>query len=180
MLTLTKIQTNHSLYNFVEGLLHQSFPVDERRDDDVQRYNTDHNPAFNCYLITDEEGENETAIGLITVWELNGFRYVEHLATSPKVRNKGYGKRIMETLKDEFPGTIILEVERPKDEMSIRRIEFYKRCGFSLCLQDYIQPPYRKGGNNLPLYLMYSGTASIDEQYPEIRDEIYRKVYDVK
>ena len=38
MLTLTKIQTNHSLYNFVEGLLHQSFPVDERRDDDVQRY----------------------------------------------------------------------------------------------------------------------------------------------
>ena len=86
----------------------------------------------------------------------------------------------METLKDEFPGTIILEVERPEDEMSIRRIEFYKRCGFSLCLQDYIQPPYRKGGNNLPLYLMFSGTASIDEQYPEIRDEIYRKVYDVK
>ena len=43
MLTFTKIQTSHSLYSFVEGLLHQAFPVDERRDDDAQRYNTDHN-----------------------------------------------------------------------------------------------------------------------------------------
>lgn len=179
MLTFTKIQTSHSLYSFVEGLLHQAFPIDERRDDDAQRYNTDYNPLFSCLLITDTTEEKET-IGLITVWQLKGFRYVEHLATSPAIRNKGYGKRIMEALQKEFPGIIILEVERPEDEMSTRRIAFYQRCGFTLCQQDYLQPPYRKGGKSLPLYLMYTGTDSIDEQYPEIRDEIYRKVYDVK
>ena len=85
----------------------------------------------------------------------------------------------MEALLKEFPGIIILEVERPEDEMSTRRIAFYQRCGFTLCNQDYLQPPYRKGGKSLPLYLMYAGTDSIDEQYPEIRDEIYQKVYDV-
>ena len=84
MLTFTKIQTNHKHYDFVEELLHQSFPLNERRDDDCQRFNTDNNPLFHCYLITENVDEKEESlIGLITVWELNGFRYVEHLATSP-------------------------------------------------------------------------------------------------
>lgn len=100
MLTFTKIQTNHKHYDFVEELLHQSFPLNERRDDDCQRFNTDNNPLFHCYLITENVDEKEESlIGLITVWELNGFRYVEHLATSPAIRNKGYGKLIMEALK---------------------------------------------------------------------------------
>ena len=46
MLTFTKIQTNHKHYDFVEELLHQSFPLNERRDDDCQRFNTDNNPLF--------------------------------------------------------------------------------------------------------------------------------------
>ncbi len=100
MLTFTKIQTNHKHYDFVEELLHQSFPLNERRDDDCQRFNTDNNPLFHCYLITENVDEKEESlIGLITVWELNGFRYVEHLATSPAIRNKGYGKLTMEALK---------------------------------------------------------------------------------
>lgn len=78
---------------------------------------------------------------MITVWELNGFRYVEHLATSPAIRNKGYGKLIMEALKKKFSGIIILEVERPEDEISKRRIEFYKRCGFSLCEKTTFSQP---------------------------------------
>lgn len=179
MLTLTSIQTTHRHYPFVENLLHQSFPLNERRDDDAQRYNTDHNPHFNCYLIT--ENREETPVGIITVWELEGFRYVEHLATSPDLRNRGYGKHIMEQLKNLFPGIIILEVERPEEEMSRRRIEFYKRCGFSLCEQDYIQPSYRKeGGEGVPLYLMYAGTDNIDSSFSAIRKEIYREVYGVE
>ena len=62
MLTFTKIQTNHKHYDFVEELLHQSFPLNERRDDDCQRFNTDNNPLFHCYLITENVDEKEESL----------------------------------------------------------------------------------------------------------------------
>lgn len=179
MLTLRKIQTHEHEYAFVEQLLHISFPIEERRDDEAQRYNTDHNPKFTCYLITDHTEDNNTLVGLMTVWNLGKFHYGEHLATSPDLRNKGYGKQIMQCLRERYPDTFIIEVERPTDEMAARRIGFYQRCGFSLCEKDYIQPPYRKGGEEVPLYLMYTGTENIDKEFETIRDTIYREVYGV-
>ncbi len=181
MLTFTRINTQHPHYSFVEELLHLSFPVEERRDDEGQRRNTDENDRFYCYLLTDKGEDKDSAeelIGLITVWKLDGFYYAEHLATSPTVRNRGYGRRIMEELKALLSDApIILEVERPEDEMSRRRIGFYQRCGFKLCEQDYYQPPYRAGGKRLPLYLMFAGVDEIDSRYPQVRNEIYRNVY---
>lgn len=37
MLKLTPIKTTDSVYPFVEQLLHDSFPLAERRDDEAQR-----------------------------------------------------------------------------------------------------------------------------------------------
>ena len=157
MLQFTPLQTTDKDYSFVENLLHESFPEAERRDDVAQRDNVDNCATFTCYLISDDE----LLVGLITVWKFAGFSYVEHLATSPSVRN-------------------ILEVEKPVDEWSRRRIGFYQRCGFSLCEKEYVQPSYRKGGETLPMFLMYAGTETIDKEFESIRDEIYRKVYGVE
>ncbi len=175
MLKLTPIKTTDPVYPFVEQLLHDSFPLAERRDDKAQRDNTDHNPRFTCYFISDDE----LPVGLITAWDLDGFYYLEHLATTPLIRNRGYGKQIIQQIKDLLPGVIILEVEHPEDEMSRRRIGFYQRCGFQLCEKEYIQPPYREGGEEVPLFLMYSGTDSIDDAFDTIRQRIYKEVYGV-
>lgn len=175
MLKLTPIKTTDSVYSFVEQLLHDSFPLAERRDDEAQRDNTDHNPRFTCYFISDDE----LPVGLITAWNLDGFYYLEHLATTPLIRNRGYGKQIIQQIKDLLPGVIVLEVEHPEDEMSCRRIGFYQRCGFQLCEKEYIQPPYREGGEEVPLFLMYSGTDSIDDAFDTIRQRIYKEVYGV-
>lgn len=175
MLKLTPIKTTDSVYSFVEQLLHDSFPLAERRDDEAQRDNTDHNPRFTCYFISDDE----LPVGLITAWNLDGFYYLEHLATTPLIRNRGYGKQIIQQIKDLLPGVIVLEVEHPEDEMSRRRIGFYQRCGFQLCEKEYIQPPYREGGEEVPLFLMYSGTDSIDDAFDAIRQRIYKEVYGV-
>lgn len=175
MLKLTPIKTTDSVYSFVEQLLHDSFPLVERRDDEAQRDNTDHNPRFTCYFISDDE----LPVGLITAWNLDGFYYLEHLATTPLIRNRGYGKQIIQQIKDLLPGVIVLEVEHPEDEMSRRRIGFYQRCGFQLCEKEYIQPPYREGGEEVPLFLMYSGTDSIDDAFDTIRQRIYKEVYGV-
>ena len=90
MLQFTPLQTTDKDYSFVENLLHESFPEAERRDDVGQRDNVDNCADFTCYLISDDE----LLVGLITVWKFAGFSYVEHLATSPSVRNKGYGRKI--------------------------------------------------------------------------------------
>lgn len=174
MLKLTPIKTTDSVYPFVEQLLHDSFPLAERREDEAQRDNTDHHPCFTCYFISDEE----RPVGLITAWNLGGFYYLEHLATTPVVRNRGYGQQIIQQIKDLLSGLIILEVEHPEDEMSRRRIGFYQRCGFQLCEKEYIQPPYREGGEEVPLYLMYSGADSIDDAFDTIRQRIYKEVYE--
>lgn len=174
MIKFNPIRTSDGTYTFVENLLHESFPVEERRDDDMQRYNTDNNPLFTACLINDDE----INVGLITLWKLDDFLYVEHLATSPNVRNKGYGKMIMQALLDNFPNSIIvLEVELPEDELSKRRIGFYERCGFTLCKKSYMQPSYRKVGSPIPMHIMFSGTESIDDKFDNIVSEIYSKVY---
>lgn len=177
MITLNPIDTTHQHYAFVENLLHSAFPLEERRDDEYQRKNTDCNSKFKCYCAT--EADTDETIGLITVWSLNGFKYIEHFATDPGKRNKGYGAQIMQKLKDSFPGIIILEVEKPENKMSMRRINFYQRCGFNLCNLNYIQPPYRKNDSGLPLLLMYTGTNCIDAEFENIKKEIYHEVYGV-
>lgn len=175
MIEFTPIHTTDKDYPFIENLLHTSFPENERRDDEGQRYNTDHNPLFTCYLITD----GDTKVGLFTLWSLNGFHYAEHLATSLEVRNRGYGRLIMEKVTEMIPDTLVLEVEEPNDEMSIRRIGFYQRCGLRLCDKSYMQPPYRKGDQGLPLKLMFYGTENIDGHFDSIRDNIHKEVYGV-
>lgn len=180
MLHLQRIHTHHPHYPFVEALLHSAFPEAERRDDLEQREQTDHHPLFHCYLVTDTDGKTEEQpVGLVTVWRLEGFSYVEHLATSATVRNQGYGRRILEALRKEVQGLLILEVEPPTNEMSRRRIGFYRRCGFSLCELPYLQPPYRKGDHPFPLLLMFDGADSIDASFDHIRRCIYRIVYRV-
>ncbi len=179
MIRFTPADTKHPAYSSIEQLWLDSFPSSERRETQAQRYNADNNPQFQCYLIEDIEENQNTFIGFITVWDMKEFVYAEHLATSPSIRNKGYGKQIMEKLLDSFPGIIILEVERPTEEISKRRIGFYQRCGFKLCLKDYIQPPYVPGEQPLPLYLMFSGTDSIDDSFEKIRKTLYKTVYGV-
>lgn len=179
MIKFIKTTTKDHEYAFLEDLLHKSFPETERRADSAQRFNTDNNDLFTAYIIKDENKDSITNVGIITIWAFNDFHYIEHLATSPEVRNKGYGAQIMKAITELFDNLIVLEVEMPEDEMSRRRIGFYERCGFNLCEKEYMQPPYRKDGQPLPMYIMYYGSEKIDGIFDSIKSEIYNNVYGV-
>lgn len=175
-----RMDTCNPDYTFVERLLESAFPTEERRDNSQQRDYTDHLPNFHSYLIR-ENGEN---IGLLNLWKLHlldgeEFTYVEHLATHPLRRNGGWGKKIMEYLKKECGSNLVLEVERPTDELTQRRIGFYERCGLSLYQGDYLQPPYRTGGEFLPMYLMHWGWRDFNHSFQQVSECIHRHVYGV-
>ncbi len=173
MIALQEIGTEHPHYTFIEELLHTAFPVNERRDDDRQRWNADNEEQFHCLLALDEK----SPVGVLTYWDFDTFIYIEHLAIDETLRGKGYGKDVLGTFFGSHTKPVVLEVEHPTDETSRRRIGFYKRCGLHLWECDYCQPPYRAEDDWFPMYLMVTRGASFENDYPHMRKTIYHKVY---
>ncbi len=172
---IRQIKTDEASYAFVEQLLHDAFPPEERRDTPQQRAYTDQHPLFHCCLIS----ENGSNVGLITYWQFDDFYYIEHFAIDPTLRNGGYGKRALESIEQLLNKPIVLEVEAPTDELSTRRIGFYRRLGFTLCEHPYLQPPYRPGDGELPMFLMTYGDIDMNKEFERVRDAIHREVYGV-
>lgn len=163
-------------YAYMEALLKTTFPPEEYRDlDELKRY-TDQNGLFKNLLIYDDT----KVIGFITYWQFNLFYYVEHLAINPQLRNEGYGEKVLKHLQAILQRPIVLEVEYPTDDLSTRRIKFYERNGFVLWKANYVQPPYKKGYPPLPMYLMVYGSLNEQAHYQEIKQALYRTVYNAE
>lgn len=141
--------TSHHLFKEAWELYEQSFPMEERRP---KAWQTDILPHSSYYfeLVLQEEA----LIGLLLWWSFEEVRYIEHFATVPVLRGRGYGKLILEAFvsRDERP--VLLEVEPPQNEMQQRRIRFYEQSGFILNNHVYQQPPYHQGQQPLTLLLM--------------------------
>ena len=174
MLTLHRLRAaDDCLFAFAEKLLTQSFPAEEYRPIEEWRHYTSSENRFHNQVIM-EAGK---PIGLVAYWDFEAFRYIEHLATIPEVRGGGYGLKLLQLLQDAADTPIVLEVEEPTDDLSTRRIGFYRRAGFELWEKTYLQPPYRKGDGMLPMYLMVWGRLSQEQDFEQVKDTLYQEVY---
>ena len=126
-----------------------SFPLEERRLKDAQA-RVMKNPDYNFDIVIN----NKQFIGFILWWDFEAIRYVEHFATSPQQRNKGFGKLILEKFIKSNDKPILLEVELPHSTINQRRIKFYERTGFKLNPHYYEVPPIQEGHSPLQLLLM--------------------------
>ena len=176
MIELTRItETDCREYGFTEKLLTATFPRDEYRDLAEQRANVTGKQEFHLMLAR----YNGEPVGFISYWKLREFCYVEHLATLPAIRGKGHGKAILERLQ-EIATKIVLEVEEPVDDITTRRVGFYRRAGFDMCPLPYLQPPYRQGDGMLPMRLMFHGCPASVQNFEKAREIIYDKIYNYK
>lgn len=175
MIKIQRINTFHEHYPFVEALMQAAFPLQERRDASLQREFTDNKPYFHCHIIL----KQDTPIGLLNLWKLEDFHYIEHFAIHVQYRNKGYGQQVLSHLKEEIKGLIVLEAEEPTDDITRRRISFYQRQGFVLQDIPYLQPPYRKGDEWFPMKLMTLNGIDFISQFKTVRDTIYKEVYKI-
>ena len=177
MIRLQPISTSDlQHYKFMEELLIDAFPPEEYRQLEQLREYTDRTGNFHNNIIFDDD----LPVGFITYWDFDSFYYVEHFATNPALRNGGYGKRTLEYLCNYLKHPIVLEVERPVEEMAKRRICFYQRQGFTLWKKDYCQPPYKPGDDFLPMYLMVHGELDCEKDFETIKKRIHKEVYGVK
>jgi len=161
------------LYHYMEQLLQDSFPHNEYRDLNELLFYTDNRSNFYCNVIY----YNKNLIGVLNYWEFAHFFYIEHLAITSQERNKQYGGKVLERLKQILNKPIILEVELPENEDSTRRINFYERHGFELWDCEYLQPPYKKGEGFLPLRLMAIGDLNKKSDFEHIKATLYSEVY---
>lgn len=61
---------------------------------------------------------------------------------APQLRGQGYGSEMLRYLRDSAH-TIMLEIDPLVNELSVRRLQFYERAGFTLTPYRFLHLPYR-------------------------------------
>lgn len=73
--------------------------------------------------------DDDRFIGMCYIVNCEGAYYLMYLAVQEELRNKKYGSKILEDLKEKYK-TLFLSIDEPTDEISIKRKNFYLRNGF--------------------------------------------------
>ena len=146
-----------------------SFPKDERRNRE----------QFSC-LFSNKKVKvfsvlNDLKyIGYLIAWELTEFVFIEHFEIFSEFRSQKFGTEVIKKLFRDY-SKIILEAEPSNlDDDARRRIDFYKRNGFQIVDESYLQPPYSKDKKPVPLWLLANYQP---KKLEHIREEIYDVVY---
>ena len=162
-------------FDEIYTIMEQSFPEDERRTYEQQKALLNEN-SYSIYVYK----ENKKVISFISVWQFDGFSYIEHFAVNGNFRNRGLGAKMLTELVPKLSGIVCLEAELPETEMAVRRIGFYERNGFFTNDYPYVQPPYSKEKNPVDLLIMTYGRKINENEFENIKNNLYKKVYNVK
>ena len=172
MITFTTLaESDHS--HFAESLFEEAFPEQERPPFSSLR----HRDAGKFHFLVAENGDDP--VGILTYWTFEDLVYIEHFAIAEELRNLGLGKATFLSFLSQQTEQVVLEVETPVTEEAEHRIEFYASMGLFCNPQQYVQPPYHKGGKEVDMIIM-SKYELDDDEFSEIRDLLYREVYGIK
>ncbi len=164
---------NEKTFSAVYEKMCAAFPFEERRDF------TDQEECLNdkrfCFF---EIYDNDAAVGFISLWNLNGFVFIEHLAIDADKRSGGYGSKAVELVKETYKKPVILEAEAPETEQQIKRIRFYDRLGFKVNDYPYEQPSYH-GGEGVPLLILSYPELITDAEFRNFITETKNSAYRV-
>lgn len=112
--------------------------------------------------------------GICYHWRYDGSHYVEHLAVSPTVRGQQIGSRALAQFCDRR--RVVLEIDPPEDEISVRRLRFYERLGFRRNPHEYIHPSFRPPFVHHALVLMSYPALLTDDEARLFADFVRERV----
>lgn len=161
------------LFDSLFELLKLSFPADEYRPCDLLKEMLNW-PTFSIYA----EHDGDHAKALMFSHDLGGMRFIESFCVQPELRGAGYGGHMFDAFIASEPTPVVFEVEPPTDDLTRRRIAFYKRHNMLFDDRNYIMPPLGPGLSPLRLHLM--SDAPLGDNFEAVRDAIYRVAYRVE
>ena len=167
--------SQHPMYGTAIALYQKSFPLHEQRETSSQENILQH-PDYHFTLVYDEK----QFVGMVLYWETATFLYVEHFCIQPELRNRHYGQHILAEFGKQGK-TIILEIDPPVDEISVRRRGFYERSGFAENPYPHVHPPYHRGNCGHKLVVMSCPKKITPEEYATfdvyLKREVMREVF---
>lgn len=153
-------------------LYEESFPQEERRGIGQLKLMIETFPPMFFNAI---ECDGELS-GLFVYWDMGDFFYLEHLAVFPEMRNKKIGQQVLDYVSTQLHGLRLLEVEPTEDEMTTRRVNYYRRNGYEVLDKSYIQPDYHERKDACSLWIMGNESSPCLPEFLErIKEEVYIK-----
>lgn len=153
-----------------QELYENAFPYKEQRSAE-EHLRALRDPHFEA----DGIWRGEEFIGILYYWKYDGTRYIEHLAISPDLRGQSMGSKALSAFC-KTGGPVILEIDPPVDEISVRRLHFYQRTGFIENSYIYIHPSFREPFESHKLVLMSYPTALTDDEAQKFADFVRDRV----
>lgn len=144
-----------------------SFPKDERRCESQFQslFNKEKVKVFSVL-------NNLQDVGYLIAWELSECVFIEHFEIFSDFRSQKFGTDVIKKLFKDYSKIILESEPETLDENAKRRIDFYRRNGFSIIDENYVQPPYEKEKKPVNLWLMAN-------YQPEKTDRILEEIYDI-
>lgn len=163
-------------FDRIYEILKSSFPDEELRTKENQKALL--NKEYYHISVAKTEDEKDIT-GVLCFYEFDSFIFIEHFAVAPDLRGKQIGSRLLEgfLMCNEKP--VVLEVEPETDDITRKRIAFYKKYGFFLLDYDYQQPPMRNNTDAIKLQIMSYPHPLNKDGFNKIKDTLYRYVYSV-
>lgn len=155
-------------------LYEEAFPETERRNLEQLK----HLVADKKEMIFNAIESEGVLAGFFVYWDFTDFYYLEYLAVYPEMRNQKIGQQLLQYVAEHLKGIRFLEVEPPVDEMTTRRVNYYRRNGYEVVDKGYYQPSYDGRKPGLPLWIMCNDKET-DSAGPvrTIQEEVYIKNY---
>lgn len=119
-------------------LYQESFPVHEQRTRERQE-SLMAEPQYHFEILL----RQGALCGIILYWTLEKAVYIEHFAISPEQRGNAVGSNALKRFCEQHK-RVILEIDPPRDEISVRRKGFYERLGFKVNGYPHRHPAYRR------------------------------------
>lgn len=154
------------------NIYESSFPLDERRTLKLQKELIKNN-NYNFFIVI----KDGILVAIFADWKFEDFLFVEHFAVREDLRRRGIGTELLKTHISKNKQKIVLEVEKPENEIKTKTIKFYEKMGFKLNNFDYIQPPYIKDKNSVPMLIMTYPEKIDESEFSSIRQLVHIKVY---
>ena len=156
----------------------KQFPASELKNiDDFIHLLTDSRCSYYFYLAKDDQ----TTVGYVLLYKGCNFIWIDYIAVLPEFYSKGYGKKIIESLKNNFANIngLYFEVEKPdvSDFNTVRRIKFYSMCGAKKLDCNYYYP---NNDGAIPMDLFFLSVNNTSLSRTTVLDniaEVFQKLH---